>query len=308
MDRDITYLFALGSTVTFSAASVVFSRLATNLSSLWMNYFKAAVALVCFGAAIAISAAAGTWSGLPVTAALLAFLLSGIIGLGTGDIFLIKGFTTIGPARSLMIFSFQPVLMAAAAYVTFGQRLSTNQVAAILCMIACVFVLSYEGYRRHGHWEIKGLVYAILGVGFDAIGVLLTRYGFDRSPSTSPLEGNFYRTFGAVGALAMITLYVGTYAPKYARAPNTLLGGWRKLPARDRTLALVASALGTFVALWLWLTAVSRGHLATLTAISGTGPVFTTLFESVYHRRLPNRFAILALGLSMTGFYFVFGT
>lgn len=287
MDRSL--VLALMSTGVFAFSSVIFAVFAKKVSAIWMNAFKATVALVAFSVAVLIT---GDWKDLPAAKSLVAFVLSGFIGLNLGDYFLMKAFQRIGSSRTLIIFSFQPLMMALFAYLVFGQSLFISGFIAILMMMACVFTVSLEGYKKDGHWEIKGPLFAFIGVSLDCVGLLLTRYAFDADDSVSVLEGNLFRCFGAGLGFLFLARFVRFQFKRRLQRFN-----WR-----TRALLFGASFGGTFLALWLYLSAISEGHLAKITAIVGSGPLFTAVFEALLYRKFPSKYLWVALGLFLVGF------
>lgn len=287
MERSLA--LALCSTIIFAASSVVFAIFAKKISALWMNAFKATVALFAFAAAVLI---AGEWQDVPATKSILAFVLSGLIGLNVGDFFLMKAFQRIGSSRTLIIFSFQPLMMALFAYVAFGQGLRWSGLLAIFFMMACVFTVSFEGFRAAGRWEFLGPLFAFTGVSLDCVGILLTRLGFDSDPQVTVLEGNLFRCFGAgIGFLFLARFFRFQFRRRVQR-----------FTFKTKLALFAASFGGTFFALWLYLTAISEGHLAKITAIVGSGPLFTAAFESLSERRWPSPYLWISLAFFAVGF------
>jgi drug/metabolite transporter (DMT)-like permease len=64
-----------------------------------------------------------------------------------------------------------------------------------------------------------------------------------------------------------------------------------------------AAICGCFISLALYLAALKYAHVGTLTAIAITGPVWVSILESLYHRRLPNIYLLGAFAFFLTGFY-----
>ena len=284
------YWFALASTCIFASCSVVFGHFSNKISVLWMNSFKASIALIAFSFATYIS---GGFTRLPDAASLLAFMLSGLVGLNIGDIFLLRAFRSIGSARTLLIFSFQPIFLGVASYFLFNQFVTPTKMLAIFFMMACVFTVSYEKFKLAGRWEILGPLYALLGVLLDSVGILLTRYGFNSDAKVSVLEGNFYRSLGAIIGFFIFSRFV----------PLNLMKSLKELAHKPKAIVITASFMGTFVSLWLYLTAISRGNLATIAAIVGTGPIFASVIESVISKKWPSKYLFIAFTLFAAGFY-----
>lgn len=287
-------LFALSSTIIFSLSSIIFGIFSKKSTPIWMNTFKASVALVGFTIAAASSGGLATLPPLPVVGFLV---FSGLIGLNAGDYFLFKAFQRVGPARTLIVFSFQPLMMATFAYLVFGQRLSVQQTVAIFLMIACVLNIGFEKFRLEGKWELWGPLFAFIGVLLDCFGVLATRHAFDSDPSLGVLEANFYRCLGAgVGFFFIAHLFQVKLKRRFLR-----------FSLRTKFIVVIASFMGTFVSLWLYLYALKDGHLGKVAAIVGMGPLFTTVFECIVQRRLPNRYLWVSLSLFAVGFYLLTG-
>lgn len=285
---------AFGSSLSFSTASVVFARFSREISSPWMNTMKASVAAVAFAIVLLLS---GTWVPLDQRSG-LALLTSGAIGLGIGDLFLLSAYARIGVSRTLMVFSFQPLLIGFASALIFGQDVGTARAIAILFFIACLFLLSFERYRSEGHWEIRGLVFALIGVGLDNSGVILSRWAFDQSQVLEPQQANLVRIAGALAVFAVFSLV----------KPIGLVKHFIALKPRDRALALGAPLVGTFLSLSLYLFAVKNGHLATVSAIVLSGPVLAALIESIVQKKPPSRYLIGGLLCLFLGMGLVFSS
>ena len=134
-------MLTLVATLSFSSASLVFARFSRSVSVLWMNTAKAAVALalLCLtlpllwsvnGTFALFGSSAGSWTA-PSDFSTDLLLLSGMIGLGIGDLFLLDAFIRIGVSRTLMLYGFQPLLLGIGAALLFGQTFDTHRLVAI---------------------------------------------------------------------------------------------------------------------------------------------------------------------------------
>jgi drug/metabolite transporter (DMT)-like permease len=288
------YFLALTAAVLFSGASVIFARFAVSHSSLWINFMKNSVACVAFCAVAAFSVLfAGEKLSDIGSSSYVLLLSSGILGLGIGDYFLFRGYQRIGSARAIMVFSFSPLFLALGGFLFFGQGLSWGQGAALFLMMACVWTISYEKFKSDGHWEWKGILFAVIGVSLDNAGVLLTREAFDRSPGMSAYTANAVRAIGSV-VLIWILLKL---------AKERSLSRFKQLSFGDRNLVLLSGLMGTFLSLTCWLTALKIGHIASLAAVGSFNPVAASLWEWALLRKRPTPYLIVAMGLFLTGFF-----
>jgi drug/metabolite transporter (DMT)-like permease len=282
------YLMAITSNLCFGTASFAFSRFAREHSAHWMNQLKASVAIFGFLFGFFLFE---TYTHQPMIG--LSFLLvSGFLGLCVGDLFLFKAFAALGPARTLVIYSFQPFLLGAYGYLFLQQDLNTYQLLAILCMIGCVITFLFERKNTEGHWDLRSFGFAFAGIAFDAVGVVFSRQAYEVSPELGTFQANATRAIGAL--IGFLLIKPSSY--------GLLLNDLKKMKPSDRNLVVGACMLGTFISLSLYLNAIKTAHIATLTAISITGPVWVSLIVHIRERSWPNRFLWIAFALFLAGF------
>lgn len=283
------YALAIGANLTYSTSSMVFSVYAKRFSSMWINQIKVFSAFLIF--LVAMFFAGQIVSVSPTVLALL--FLSGFMGLCFGDIFLFKAFTTLGPARSLVLYSFQPLMLGLYGYFFLGQLFSVNQTLSVICMVICIFIFMLERNKMTGSWDLRSFIWAFLGITLDAIGVMLTRESYELNPGLETFQVNVIRCIGALIGFLLIS-------PKsYLNVAKDMIA----LRKREISLLIGASFCGCFLSLTLYLAALKHAHLGTLTAISITGPVWVSMLECLYHKRLPNLFLVGAFIFFLTGFY-----
>ncbi len=286
------HFYALGAAFSFSIASQIFTHYARKVSVMWMNCFKAVTALLAFSLVVALT---NRMQQTPSPLSVSIFFLSGLIALNIGDWFLVKAFQTIGPARTLVIFSFQPIFIGIMAYIIFSQPLTPEKLIGIIFMISCVYVLSLERFKKEKKWELAGPIYALIGIILDTCGILLTRFAFDNDPSVSVMQGNLYRVLGAITGFIIMSKFVRI----------DLFKTYAAMSVKSQVVVFIGGILGTFVSLFLFLKAISIGHLATITSLTGAGPVFAAIFESIIHKKWPSRYLCIAFILFGIGFLFI---
>jgi drug/metabolite transporter (DMT)-like permease len=293
-NNDLALYLALASTLVFATSSLVFAEYARRVSVLWMNCFKAVLALIAFAVVVPLVT---EWHQ-PSTQSIVFFMISGLIGLNIGDLFLLSAFTRLGAARTLILFGFQPLLVGVGANILFGQTMNPARFIAVLFLIACLFTFSLERYRQNKRWELAGLIFALVGVSFDSCGILLTRASFAASPLVTPFEANLWRCIGAVLGFAAMSFF----------RPLKLREGLMQWPVKTRVILVAASLGGTFVSLSLYLSAIKIGHLASIAGIAITGPIFATGLETIVHKKPPSRYLLVAFAFFLAGFYVLLTT
>lgn len=281
------YLYGLGANLSFALGSQIFTIYSRKISSAWMNCFKALIGLLGFGLFVTFFS---TWHTISFKYFFL-FFTSGFMGLGIGDIFLLKAFSKMGPGRTLMLFGFQPLIIGVLSYFVFGQALDAMKFWAILFFILCLGTFSFESFKKSGHWELSAILIAFIGMFLDAIGVIITRYSFDHNPLISAMEGNFHRCIGAVSVFILLSLI----------KPFNFIGKWKEQRSFDKKMLIIGSLLGTFLSLALYLKAMQSAHLASLSGIAITGTIFSSLFECIIEKRWPSRYLLFAFLFFLCG-------
>lgn len=288
MTSTTVYLLGLASNLFFSTSSLVFSHYVRRFTPLWMNQAKVVVASIGFICAVLIT------GFVPISLpALFCLLGSGMIGLCLADILLFRAFTTLGVARTLVLFSFQPMILGIYGVVALGQGLTLAQTGAITCMLACLLVFVLERNRLTGKWDFNSFLWAFGGIVLDAIGVMLTRNSYELTPDMGSMQVNLLRCSGALIGFLLIR----------PRSFQELGAGFLTLKIKERTTLVLACFCGTFVSLSLYLAALKHAHLASLTSVAITGPLWVSLLECIWNKTWPNRYQLVAFLFFIFGFY-----
>ena len=282
------YLLAIGANLCFGTASIAFSDYARRFSATRVNQLKVSIAFAGF---LVTFLAFETFTPLP-PAGHAYLLASGFVGLFFGDFFLFRSMAELGPSRTLVLYTFEPLLVGLYGYFFLRQGLSPYQVLAVLCMVACVLTFMLERNRQTGSFGLRSFAFAFLGVFLDAVGVMLSRQAYEQDAGLGSFQVNLTRTLGALAGFFFLS-------PKF---PLLLVKDLGNLAPRGRWTALGACVLGTFLSLSLYLSALKTAHVATLTAISITSPVWVSLIEHVRAREWPNRYLWAAFSLFLLGF------
>lgn len=260
-------------------------------TSLCLVYY---ISDVCTASALLVQ---GGFAGAPPGFIAL-FFLSGALGLGLADIFLIKAFSLMGPGRTMMLFGFQPFLIGVISYFAFGQTLEPRKAAAVLFFIVCLYIFSLESFRKRGHWNVKASLFALGGILLDGTGVVITRYCFNNTPGISTTEGNFYRAAGAMLLFAALSRL----------RPFHFVEKLRTLGGRNLFWLGVGSVMGTYLSLMFYLNAVRHaGALAAVSGIAITGTLFASIFECAVERKRPSSYLAVAFVFFLAGMALLFG-
>lgn len=284
---------ALMATLCFAYASTIFTEFARKTTPFWMNSFKAFVAFFAFLITLILF---DSWT-LTSMHSMIALISSGCIGLMIGDIFMLHAMKDLGASRMLMFFGLQPFFLGIGAYFLFDQKFSWLNFLGVIFMVCCLYTISLEGFKKNGTWHFKGLVYGLIAILLDAIGVLMTRYGFNESQGISSVQVNAIRCFGAILGFLVINFFYNKKKDQITLNPT-----WNNLSKAEKVKLFIGSLGGTYFSLMLYLTAVSKGQLSVISSVSVTGPMFASAFECVRSRKWPSKYLLIAFIFFICGF------
>jgi drug/metabolite transporter (DMT)-like permease len=288
MSELMTYALILGANFTFAGGTLIFSHFSKKVSVLWVNNLKALIATILFALTATIM---GLWKPLPLPTLLWLFS-SGLIGLCLADILLLQAFTILGPGRTLVLFSFQPIILGFAGYFIFHQTVNWMKMLSIIFMISCLLIFVSERKQQTGKWSLSGFAEAFFAVALDAVGVIFSRLAYEQTTNLHPLESNFYRGFGALIGFFFISLF-------WKRI--NLFSQFKQITFKERNWIVLGCVVGCYLSLFMYLTALKYSHLASASALSITGPLFAASFECIVNKSRPSRHLIMAFGMFILG-------
>lgn len=287
------FFYALGATLCFSYSSTIFAEFSRKISPFWVNTFKAFVALITFWLTVFFL---DSWTVLSPQA-LISFLASGCIGLMIGDIFMLHAMKDLGASRMLMIFGLQPFFLGLGGYFLFGQQFSLIKFIGVLFMLACLYTISLESYKKSGSWQTRGMFLGLIAILLDAVGIFMTKFGFESTAGLTSAQGNAIRCVGAVIGFFLINFIYHKKEERISFNPT-----WNNLSRKEKVKILIGSVGGTYFSLMLYLTAISKGQLSVISSISVTGPMFAGIFECVRWKKWPSLYLFAAFIFFIGGF------
>jgi drug/metabolite transporter (DMT)-like permease len=282
-------IYALLGNLSFSFASIGFTEFARRISAQWMNTFKAVVSLIATVLVIFLFQIPFP----PMSWDLWLLLVSGFLGLCVGDFFMMKAMHDIGGSRMVMMFGLTPFLTGVGSWYFFGSQLHSTAWLGVILMVVCLCLLSFERYKVSGAWHLRGVLFGLLAVLLDAVGLMITKNALSETHA-HPLFVNFLRLLGALVGFLIMSQFVHKI---------DLRAGFLKLSSKDRLRVTVFGLLGTFVSLQFYLTAVSMGHLSVVSSVAGTGPLFTQILESFLEKKWPHPLWFAAFFCMLGGFW-----
>lgn len=289
-------MMALTSSFCFACASFIYRRFSVKNGALWMNAFKASMALGFFTVSVLWR---DVYHHIPSFEVTLLLLLSGMLGLNIGDYCLLSSYKRIGSGRTLMLTSLNPVFLSLAGWLLFGEVLLAAHWLAIIFLSLCLLFLGMEDFHLKKGFKLSAFAFAMTAAILDAVGILITRGAFQMDAALDSQFANLIRLIGALAGFLLIHFFYQNIH---------MIGKWKALGPQDRSLAVFSTFLGTFFALSLWILALQKGRLGIVAAMGGFGPLFATGVECFRQKKWPSRFLLCAAVSFLLGFALIVKT
>lgn len=227
--------------------------------------------------------------------------LSGIIGLGFGDIALFYAFTTIGTRLSMLIYSLAPVISAMAGLFFWGEHLSIIQ---IIAMIVTVLAITYVGVlsnEREANFKIKsknywiGFLAAILGAIGQALGLIFSKMG---------IYGDFPALSGLVIRLlgGTILIWGMTFLKKQVKDTIDSI----KEDKKSHLYIWIGTLTGPIGGIYFSLLGLKYASLGVASVLQSLSPIFLLPIGAlIFHEKISFK-AVIGTVVAMIGVAFIF--
>ena len=225
--------------------------------------------------------------------------LSGIVGLGIGDLGLFAAYIIIGPRRSLLMMSLSPIFASFLAYVMLGEVISPLAIIGIAITLAGVIIVisekedaSRDGYVS-GKMKSWGVFLALIGAAGQGVGLVLSKKGIDLNPAAAlnPVSATLMRMI--VGALFVwVFALVTGKSSKLRRALNDQ-------KAIKNTAA--GAFVGPFLGVTLSMVAVTYTQAGIAQTLMSLMPVLIIPIVWLLYKQKTNWRGILGAGIAVTG-------
>jgi len=284
---------ALTTAVLWSFTSIFFTSASRRIGSYYVNKFRIPFAAFFLTMMLLLTTGRLLPDGIPANSYYY-LILSGIIGLSIGDLFLFSAFLVIGTRLTLLIFAISPIIASVIAWITLGEKLGILAVTGIIITILGIAWVTLERQKENGI-TIKpgreiglGVILAVGGAACQAAGLVLAKAGM--GDSLDPLPATFIRMVAAAIAIWLYGLIKRDTRETFEKIKDR----------KAMLLAIGGSICGPFLGVWLSLIAVRHAETGVVAAIMSIAPVLVIpLVIIIYHEKVSPRAilgAIIAAG------------
>lgn len=259
-------LVGLSPAICWALSPIFYSRGLRNLSPVVGNFLRALPATIITFVSTTLILGIDKTFYLP-TNAYIVLLLSGVIGLGLGDLLYLLSIKRIGPSPSITITSTYPLLTILISFLFLGENITFYVLAGTVLVVLGITIIS----RKNGGRRVD-----LVGIGLATLAALLWSISITLvgsiSGSAHPLTENLWRTVGYILAAILILFF------------NRKNESFRL----ERT-SIVHITLGGVVALNLgwasYIYSIELIGLSKATTLSSVSPIFTATTEFLLERK-----------------------
>ena len=280
--------FALASALTWALAVILMRRSGETLPAFELNLFKN-----CFGLVLLIPTILlvdGLVLPYYTLPELSLVLLSGLLGIAIADTWYLTALNMMGASRTGIVSSlFSPFVIFLSA-VFLGERLVPWQWAGFVLVMAGVLLVTWRANRSSvdtAHLK-KGLLYAVGAVFMMAVGIVMVKEILE---SRSFLWTMGLRFVGGVGGMLAFLLIGKRW--QIAKRNFSQPQPWGTI--------LLASFLGAYLALILWLAGYKLIDASVASILNETNVVFIVLLAWLMLGEHINRRKLVGMGLTVGG-------
>ena len=283
---------ALATAFSWAACAMFFTSASRRIGSFSMNNWR-----VLFGTLLLFSANAFvTGETIPDASfrqwSLL--LISGLVGVFVGDLFLFQSYLDIGPRQGLLIFNANPLFTAMIAWPLLGEKLGALAWLGMAVTVGgTLWVLSEEnpeggGRPRH---HARGVLFALLAALCQSIGYVIAKPAITGADGLDPLAASLIRVGAAVSGFWGASFFRGNL-PR-------VIGDFKN---RAAMLYLLGGAItGPVVGIWLSLTALKLIPAGVAATLMATMPVVILPFVILFYRERVSWRAAVGAAVAIAG-------
>ena len=295
---------ALFAALLWTVSSMLWGRV--HLSAMTLNLCKNVFGLIFILGHLAVlslvvsepifSAGAAAWGWL---------IVSGLLGILIGDAFYFRSLQILGPRLSLMLMTMSPFFAAILGYMFLGEGLTTLAISGIVLTVGGVFFVVLDRKAKHespglipGN-KTTGITLGILGALCQAIGGVLSRRGM-----VDPVSGESLCDPAEAAFIRILVAAIGT-ALMLALAGKLKEGLAKSIKKSNLKLILPATAMGTWLGIWLSQVAFQNSNVAIAQTLLSTCPLFAIPIVVFYYKQKVTALSIAGTLIAIIGIYLV---
>jgi drug/metabolite transporter (DMT)-like permease len=307
--RFLTYycrrvLTAFVTTILFSISAICGHRSAKLIGGTEANFWRVTFGALCLGTWAYTLGVGLSGEALPI------FVLSGIAGIGVGDVAYFQALPKMGPHLTLLITQcLTPPMSALIEWRWLGTTLTAGQILCGTIVLGGVglALMPGKGLKLGRRELVRGALYCVLSAAAGALGAVLSRKAYAVSHAAGqPIDGAnaaFQRVTGGLLVGGFCLLFVKRRAWRLqSNAPHHLVVETSKRKWRGVWLWIVLNSLaGQTIGVSLMQRALETTPTGIVLAIIAITPIMVIPLAFVFEGERPTLHALVGGAIAVAG-------
>ena len=290
---------ALLAALCWSVAVIIFKSASRFLSPLLIVLLKNTIATLCFVVLFFIFDIPFWLSGLE-SLDYYKIIISGVLGMGIADLLFIKALSQIGANRVAIVNCFEPGIVYLFSVLMLGSFLTPKQLFGFLVVVVALLIISYEkdDIEIASSRKRRGVLTQVLAVVLSSFGIVLIKPVLSKLNASiaSQLWVTFFRLFPG---------FIFTWIVFMFKKNKLKL----LIPLKNKSICLkiiIASGLGTFLALGFWIIGYTNIQKPPVASILGqTSVLFIIVLSYFFLNEKISKTKLGAMSLAICGVLFI---
>ncbi len=300
MNQIINYTYfgeiaAISAAICWSFAVIIFRSASKELSPFLITALKNSIALILF-TLFFLTFNMPLWIDGFSVADYIKIIISGLLGMGIGDVLFIYALSKIGANRVAIINSFEPAVIYIFSITMLGTILTIQQLIGFIIVISSMMIIAYEKDSDDIEPHIKktGMLLQILAVILSSFGIVLIK------PVLNKINGNMEVQIWITTFRLFPGFIVAWIVFLFQKNKLQLLKPLKK--SKNLWKIILGSGIGTFVALSFWIIGYSYIEKPPIASIIGqTSVIFITILAWIILNEKISRIRLISMGIAITG-------
>ena len=288
-------LSALSAALCWSIAVIIFKSASKTLSPILITALKNSIALFSF-LLLFMFLDIPLWYGDFEYSDYFKIFISGILGMGIGDILFIYALSQIGANRIAIMNCFEPAVIYCFSILFLGTILTLQQLTGFAIVIISLLIISYENDLQEIDPLIKkrGMIIQIIAILLSSFGIVLIKPVLEKTTGSISMQlwVTAFRLFpGFIVAWIVFVLQ-----------KNKLLILQPLLKSKMILKIIVSSGLGTFIALSFWIIGYANIEKPPVASIIGqTSVIFIIILSYIFLKEKISKVRVMSILFAICG-------
>ena len=286
---------AFSAAICWSVAVIIFKSASKLLSPFLITALKNSIALINFIVFFLLFDIPLWYDGFSNTD-YIKIVVSGILGMGIGDILFIYALSKIGANRVAIINCFEPAIIYCFSILILGTILTTQQLIGFIIVIISLLIISYENDIKdiNPHLKKKGIIIQLTAIFLSSLGIVLIKPVLSKVSDsiTIQLWVTAFRLFPGFIVAWLIFFF----------QKNKLI---QLQPLKKSSMIIkmiFSSGLGTFIALSFWIIGYANIEKPPIASIIGqTSVIFIIILSFIFLKEKISKMRIVSILFALCG-------